>query len=106
MAKTISGGEAARAPLPPIAKVGKTDHVPATYNDPDLTRRLEGAVGQALGRANVSEVPPIMASEDFGLLGLGQKIPICMFMLGAADPAQLEASRHGGPPMPSLHSSL
>ena len=54
----------------------------------------------------MSEVPPIMASEDFGLLGLGQKIPICMFMLGAADPAQLEASRHGGPPMPSLHSSL
>ena len=106
MAKSISEGGGVPDSLSPIVKVSETEHVPATYNDPDLTRRLEGAVGQALGRANVSEVPPIMASEDFGLFGLGQKIPICMFTLGAADPAQLEASRHGGPPMPSLHSSL
>jgi len=106
MAKSVSEAGGVPDSLAPVVKVSDTEYVPATYNDPDLTRRLEGAVGQALGRANVSEVPPIMASEDFGLFGLGQKIPICMFTLGAADPAQLEASRHGGAPMPSLHSSL
>jgi metal-dependent amidase/aminoacylase/carboxypeptidase family protein len=48
-----------------------------------------------------------MASEDFGRFGLeNHQIPICMFSLGAVDPAKLAESRRTGVPLPGLHSSL
>ena len=79
----------------------------ATYNDPQLTEHLAAAFQKALGADNVVKMPPIMASEDFGVLGLeGHQIPTCEFWLGAIDPAKLEESRHTGKPIPSLHSSL
>src|SRR5207245_8457599 len=106
MAKSISEGGGVPDSLSPIVKVSETEHVPATYNDPDLTRRLEGAVGQALGRANAAEVPPIMASEDSGLLGLGQKEPICMLMRGDADRTPPDDARHRGRRLSSPSSRL
>ena len=51
------------------------DYAPATYNNPELTRRVVDALQKTLGAANVVEVPPIMASEDFGNLGLSGQIP-------------------------------
>jgi hippurate hydrolase len=62
---------------------------------------------KTLGPDNVEKVPPIMASEDFGIFGLeGHKIPICMFTLGAVDPEKFRESKQTGKPLPSLHSSL
>lgn len=76
------------------------ESVPATYNDPELTRRLAAAIGSELGAAGVVEIDPAMVSEDFGLLGLDRKIPTVLFALGAADPAALAAGTQ-----PGLHSS-
>lgn len=78
----------------------------ATYNDPQLIERLAGAFRQALGDDNVVQVPPIMASEDFGNFSLDHKIPATIFWLGASDPAKVKASRESGVALPGLHSAL
>jgi hippurate hydrolase len=91
----------------PIVTVNDAEFAPATYNDPQLTERMAGVFKQVLGADNVTEVPPIMASEDFGIFGLeGHKIPICMFSLGAVDPAKMAEHERIGKPLPGLHSSL
>src|ERR1700752_591630 len=90
----------------PIVKMSETEVAAATYNDPQLSARLAGLFKQALGEANVAQVAPIMASEDFGYLSLNQKIPSVVFWLGTVDPAKVKQSRDTGVPLPSLHSAL
>ncbi len=80
---------------------------PATYNDPVLTQRVAEAIGKAIGAENVLKLPPTMGSEDFCEYALeGRQIPICMFRLGAVDPAKIAESKQTGTRLPSLHSSL
>ena len=91
----------------PLVEVSKTEYTPATYNDPALTARVVAAIRSAIGKDNVSEAPPVMASEDFPYLSLeNQQIPAVMFSLGAIDAERIAASQHGGAPLPSLHSGL
>ena len=64
----------------PIVTILNDESAPATYNDPALTARVKAALVHALGAQNVFDEDPIMASEDFGLLGLdGHRIPTVMF---------------------------
>lgn len=106
----IARGLAATAGLPEdkMPLVTTTDEsVPATYNDPALTSRLAASFQSWLGAENVLKVKAAMGAEDFGLFGrTKEKIPICMFWLGASDPERVEESRRNGKPLPSLHSSL
>lgn len=91
----------------PIVKVSETELVPATYNDPELVRRMKAVFVATLGQKNVLEPRPIMGSEDFGLYGLeGHRIPTFIFWLGAADPEKIAESQRTGKILPSLHSSL
>jgi amidohydrolase len=91
----------------PIVTVDGDDFAPATYNDPELTERMAAVFKKVLGADNVEQVPPIMASEDFGIFGLeGHKIPICDFSLGAVDPAKMAEHERTGKLLPGLHSSL
>lgn len=104
---TTAIAEAAGVPAEraPIIKVSK-DGVPPTVNDPALTRRVAAAMEKALGKENVVPGTPIMASEDFSLYGLRDpKPPICMFWLGAVDPAKIKDAEEKGTRLPSLHSS-
>jgi hippurate hydrolase len=105
----ISNGIAAAAGVPaeraPIIEVSP-DHVPATINDPALTRRVAGALQRALGNENVLAGHPVMASEDFSLYALQEpKPPICMFWLGAVDAEKLKESMEKGTRLPGPHSS-
>lgn len=106
----ITKGIAEAAGVPEeLAPVIKSTAVscPATYNDPGLTERLTAVFKKTLGADNVLDNPPIMGSEDFGLFGLDQQqIPICMFFVGALDPALVNSSRQNGTPLPGLHSPL
>jgi hippurate hydrolase len=77
-----------------------------TYNDPQLNERLAGVFRKALGEENVVQMPPIMASEDFGYFSLDQKIPATLFWLGASDPLKVKAHRETGAALPGLHSAL
>ena len=88
----------------PTVKVAEGTN--STYNDPQLFERLTGAFSQALGADNVVQMPPIMASEDFGYFSLDHKIPATIFWLGASDPVKLKQSRESGVALPGLHSAL
>ncbi|MGB2623247.1 MAG: amidohydrolase [Candidatus Acidiferrum sp.] len=105
----ITNGVAAAAGVPadraPIIKV-EEDHVPATINDPELSRRVGASLERALGKENVLAGEPIMASEDFSLFALADpKPPICMFWLGASDPEKLKEAEEKGTQLPGPHSS-
>jgi len=106
----IARGEGIAAGLPegllPIVEMDK-EFTPAVYNDPALTERLVGVFKSWFGESRVLYRTPSMGGEDFGEYGRTQhKIPICMFDLGAVEPAAVEESKRTGRPLPSLHSSL
>jgi amidohydrolase len=97
-----AGVPAERAPMIEVAK----DALPATINDPALTRRVAAAMEKALGKENVLPGKPIMASEDFSLFALTDpKPPISMFWLGAVDPVKWKEAQDKGTRLPGLHSS-
>jgi hippurate hydrolase len=104
----IVKGVVATAGIPedraPVIKIA--EGTGSTYNDPKLVDRLVVAFKQALGDENVVQMPPIMASEDFGYFSLDHKIPATIFWLGASDPAKVKQSRESGVPLPGLHSAL
>jgi amidohydrolase len=96
-----AGVPADRAPMITVSKTA----VPATRNDPALTRRVAASLEKALGKDNVVPGKPSMASEDFSLFALSDpKPPICMFWLGAVDPAKFKDAEEKGMRLPSLHS--
>lgn len=88
----------------PIVKV--SEGTTSTYNDPKLLERLTPALQRALGNENVVQMPPMMASEDFGYLSLDQKIPATIIWLGASDPLKVKQHRETGAALPGLHSAL
>jgi amidohydrolase len=97
-----AGVPAERAPIITVSTSG----VPATVNDPALTRRVAVSLEKALGKENVLPGRPTMASEDFSLFASSDaKPPICMFWLGAVDPARIKDAQEKGARLPSLHSS-
>jgi hippurate hydrolase len=104
----VAKGIAVAAGIPseraPIVKISETEVTTATYNDPVLTETVSRALINALGQQNVFKADPIMASEDFGYLGLDRQIPTTMFWLGASDPLKLKQSRETGVLLPGLHS--
>jgi len=108
--KRMTRGLAEAAGLPedrlPIVALQEQEFTPATYNDPALTRRLAGAFKNWFSETNVQQVKPVMGGEDFSEYGrTADKIPICMFWLGAVKPELVQESEKSGKPLPSLHSS-
>ncbi len=106
----IAKGCAAAAGLPPDrmpdVHVRTDEFTPATYNNPELTKRATAALRTAIGNDNVVEKPPTMGGEDFSEYSLpDHSIPAFMFNVGAVDPAKVAESKRTGAPLPSLHSS-
>jgi len=96
--EAMAGG----APKDPLVKV--TPAANATYNDPELTKRLVTALRGVLGQANVVEVEPTMVFEDFAEFNLAG-IPSADFWVGAVEPAKFAAAQQSGTDLPQLHSS-
>ncbi len=94
--------EAAGAPKEP--KVEVEEGLPAVYNDPELTRRIVGALRKGFGAARVVELPALMASEDFGEFGKGAGAPSLELFLGATPAAKFEAAHGDWSKLPGLHS--
>jgi amidohydrolase len=79
---------------------------PATYNNPELARRIMSVFKSWFGEARSVSTKPIMGAEDFGLYGrTDDKIPICMFWLGTVDPERFKEQTRSGEALPALHSS-
>jgi len=108
----IAKGCATAAGLPsdkmPTVNVLRDQFTPATYNNPELARRLVTVWKKALGDQNVEMVEPTMGGEDFSEFSLlpEHSIPAVDFHVGAVDPAKIaESKKPGASPLPSLHSS-
>jgi amidohydrolase len=108
----IAKGTAEAAGVPkdrePIMKLVNSDSTPPTINDPELTKRVGRSIKAVLGTDNVVSVDPVMGGEDFSRFGkTSEKVPICIFWLGAVARERIQESlQEGGKPLPSLHSSL
>lgn len=108
--RRICRGEAIAAGLPddrmPLVTVLEAEATPATYNDPELTRRLRSAFTRWVGETKVMSIEPEMGGEDFSEFGRTvEKVPICLFRIGAVAPEKIVESRRTGVALPSLHSS-
>jgi amidohydrolase len=106
----IAKGIAAAGGVPPerapIVDVLKNQFTPATYNNPELTKRLVAVWKKSLGNENVDIVDPTMGGEDFSEYSLpDHSIPAVDFHIGAVDPEKIAESKKTGKPLPSLHSS-
>jgi amidohydrolase len=90
----------------PIVKV--TESTPVTVNDAALARRLNTAIGDALGKDVVVPFRQTnMGAEDFAFfVDPSFGIPGYYFAVGGTNPAWKEAAKNGGPPVAGHHSPL
>ena len=106
IAKGIASAGGVPADRAPIVNVLKDQFTPATYNNPDLTKRLVGVWKNVLGTDNVEIVDPTMGGEDFAEYSLpDHSIPAVDFHIGAVDPEKIAQFKREGKELPSLHSS-
>jgi hippurate hydrolase len=90
----------------PEVHVLQNEFSPATYNNPELSRRVAATLKAALGNDNVVAKDPSMGAEDFCEYSLpDHSIPALMFVVGAVDPAKVAESKKTGTLLPTLHSS-
>ena len=108
--KRICRGEAMAAGLPedlmPTITLVGAQFTPATYNNPQLTRRIRGVLNTWLGAEQVRPIEAEMGGEDFSEFGrTAEKVPLCLFRIGAVAPEKVAESERTGVALPSLHSS-
>ncbi len=107
----IARGGATAAGVPedrmPTVKVREDQHTLATYNNPELTKRLVAVWKKSLGEAAVEMVDPTMGGEDFSEFSLpDHSIPAIDIHIGGVAPEKIaESKKLGAAPLPSLHSS-
>jgi amidohydrolase len=100
---TAAGVPAERAP---IVTVSKDEFCPATYNNPELTKRLVTVWKSSLGDENVKILDAVMGGEDFSEYSLSDhSIPAVNFHIGSVDPAKIAEFKQAGQELPTLHSS-
>ena len=106
IAKGIASAGGVPADRAPIVSVAKDQFTPATYNNPDLTKKLVAVWKKVLGDSNVDIVDPTMGGEDFSEYSLpDHSIPAVDFHIGAVDPEKIAQFKKEGKELPSLHSS-
>jgi len=101
----VVNAEATAAGAPRKPEVTVSEGTPATYNDPELTKRLVGAITRVLGKENLREAQPVMGGEDFSEYGLAG-VPAVMLWLGTVEPKRHAEAKAAGETLPSLHSPL
>jgi amidohydrolase len=89
----------------PIVTVLDNEFAPSLYNDPSMSARVKATLQKTLGQDNVTDAPPLMGSEDVGVLGLDRKIPVVYFWLGAMYPDRLATAQAAGKELPGPHTS-
>jgi amidohydrolase len=106
----IAKGCATAAGVPPerapIVTVSKDEFCPATYNNPELTKRLITVWKSSLGDQNVKIIDAVMSGEDFSEYSLSDhSIPAVNFHIGAVEPAKVAEYKQERKELPTLHSS-
>ena len=106
----IAKGMAAAGGMPPerapIVSVSKDQFCPATYNNPELAKRLVAVWKKSLGNDDVKIVDPTMGGDDFSEYSLpDHSIPAVYFHFGAVESAKIAEYKEKGKELPTLHSS-
>ncbi|MCP4270492.1 MAG: amidohydrolase, partial [Gammaproteobacteria bacterium] len=104
----IAKGEAIAMGLPktlmPVVTI-KDEYTPATYNEPEFTRKMATLFTAEFGKERVIEVPPVMAGEDFGrYYRADTSIKSMIFWVGGVPDDKWQAAQETGAGLPSLHS--
>ena len=107
--KRIARAQAISAGLPeelyPVVET-ESDYTPSTFNDPELTARVMGAVSEQIGEARVYERPPSMGGEDFSFFHrMDESIPTLIFWTGGTDPDIMDKAIAGTGPIPPANHS-
>ena len=107
--KRIAKAQAISAGLPEELYpnvVVEAEYTPSTFNDPDLTSRVMGAITKQIGEDRVYERPPSMGGEDFSFFHRhDEDIPTLIFWTGGVDPVAMDKAAAGdGPTPPGNHS--
>jgi amidohydrolase len=102
---TKAEAAASLAPKEPTVTVSEGGYG-ATYNDPELAKRLSAAFAAAFGADRVTQTPPIMGAEDFGDFGRAASCPSVIFWVGGVEKSKYAAAQGDASKLPSLHSSL
>jgi amidohydrolase len=106
IAKGIAAAGGVPSERAPIVSVSKDLFCPATYNNPELTKRLVAVWKKSLGNEKVEIVDPTMGGEDFSEYSLpDHSIPAVDFHIGAVEPAKIAEYKQAGKELPTLHSS-
>jgi amidohydrolase len=106
IAKGIAAAGGVPADRAPIVSVSKDQFTPATYNNPELTKRLVAVWKKSLGNENVEIVDPTMGGEDFSEYSLpDHSIPAVDFHIGAVERGKIAEYKQAKKELPSLHSS-
>ncbi len=90
----------------PVVTVLENESTPPTINDVALSARLQKLFVAKLGAEHVTQMKPVMGSEDFGIFGMGGQIPSVLFWLGADDPVASAEAQKKGVVRPAVHSAL
>jgi hippurate hydrolase len=105
----IARGEAIAAGVPedrmPVMTTAK-GFTPAAFNSPPLAARMMQSFTARFGRDRVTEVPPVMAGEDFGRYHLADPaIEGLIFWVGGVPRDKWDAAKGDTTKLPSLHSA-
>ncbi|MFD6436427.1 amidohydrolase [Streptomyces venezuelae] len=105
----IVKGEAATAGAEREPEITEIDTFPVLDNDADAVAKTMAAVGAVLGEDRVFDPGPVTGSEDVGYFATSadREIPLCYWLFGGADPAEVAAARKAGTferDIPSNHS--
>jgi hippurate hydrolase len=108
--KRISENLARAAGVPddrlPIVTTAEST-TPVCSNNPALTERLAGVWRDWLGNTNVRAGQPLTVGEDFARYGrTTHHVPICLWLVGATDPAEVDRAQRTGTILPGNHSPL
>jgi amidohydrolase len=105
----IARGEAIAAGMPddkmPVMTTAK-GFTPAAFNTPPLAARMMQSFTARFGRERVTEVPAVMAGEDFGRYRLADPaIESLIFWVGGVPRDKWDAAKGDVTKLPSLHSA-
>lgn len=92
--------------LAPLVRVREEEHTPSNFNDPELTRRVNGALAIALGADRLQPAEPSMGGEDFSRYAPAAGCPGYLFWLGVSELGRWEAARQpGAEALPGIHTA-
>jgi amidohydrolase len=106
--KRIARGQALAAGVPedrlPVVTI-PDQTFNALFNDPQLTGRVAATFKSWFGGENVQPAEPTMGGEDFAEYGrTPDRIPLCLFWVGAVNRAKFTQAQRTGRSLPPLHS--